>query len=83
MTLRMENLERLTLAEMEEFLTSNRHIQWSAAERESVYTLIEQVLKLQQYRRLSKGQKGIVKRFLAKVTGLEPGSTDAPGYNAG
>src|SRR5258707_6396881 len=70
MTLRMENLEQLTLAEMEGFLTSNRHIQWSAAERESVYTLIEQVLKLQQYRRLSKGQKGIVKRFLAKVTGL-------------
>src|SRR5258708_33873711 len=70
MTLRMENLEQLTLAEMEGFLTSNRHVQWSAAERESVYTLIEQVLKLQQYRRLSKGQKGIVKRFLAKVTGL-------------
>jgi hypothetical protein len=70
MTLRMDNLERLTLAEMEEFLTSNRQIQWSAAERESVYTLIEQVLKVQQYRRLSKGQKGTVKRFLAKVTGL-------------
>src|SRR5258708_19803638 len=67
---RMANFEQLNLDEMEGFLTSNRHIQWSAAERESVYTLIEQVLKLQQYRRLSKGQKGIVKRFLAKVTGL-------------
>jgi len=70
MILRMDNLERLTLAEMEEFLTSHRHIGWSVPERESVYALIEQVLKAQQYRRLSKGQKGIVRRFLAKVTGL-------------
>lgn len=70
MTLRMENLERLTLAGMEEFLKTQRHIRCSIPERESAYSLIEQVLKTQQYRRLSKGQKGIVKRFLAKVTGL-------------
>ncbi len=70
MTLRMENLERLTLAEMEEFLKAHQHLRWSARERKSVYALIEQVLKGQQYRRLSKGPKGIVRRFLAKVTGL-------------
>jgi hypothetical protein len=38
--------------------------------RESVYGFIERVLKGQHYRRLSKGQKGIVRRFLAKVTAL-------------
>src|ERR1700730_4620877 len=70
MILRMDNLERLTVAEMEEFLRSNPHIGWSVPERESVYGLIEQVLQAQQYRRLSKGQKGIVRRFLAKVTDL-------------
>src|SRR6267154_2528562 len=70
MTLRMDNLERLSLAEMEQFLTNNQHVRWSAAEREAVYALIERILKAQQYRRLSKGQKGIVRRFLAKVTGL-------------
>jgi hypothetical protein len=70
MTIRMKNLERLTLAEMKEFVTTNRHVGWSAVERESVYGLIERVLKAQQYRRLSKGQKGIVRSFLAKVTGI-------------
>ena len=70
MTIRMQNLERLTLAEMKEFVTTNRHVGWSAVERESVYGLIERVLKAQQYRRLSKGQKGTVRSFLCKVTAV-------------
>jgi hypothetical protein len=70
MTIRMNNLEQLTLAEMEEFVTNNRHVSWSAIKAESVYEFIELVLKAQQYRRLSKGQKSTVKKFLAKVTGL-------------
>ncbi|HEY7616992.1 MAG TPA: hypothetical protein VH744_09330 [Terriglobales bacterium] len=64
----MKNLERLTLAEMKEFVTTHRHVGWSVPERASVYGLIERVLKAQQYGRLSKGQKGIVRRFLTKVT---------------
>lgn len=36
----------------------------------AVYGLIERVLKPHQYRRLKKGQKGIVRSFLAKVTAL-------------
>src|SRR5664279_2214404 len=70
MTIRMENLERLTLAEMKEFVRNNREVAWSAPERDSAYGLIERVLKAQTYRRLSKGQKGIVRGFLGKVTGL-------------
>lgn len=70
MTIRMSNLEQLTLSEMEEFVTSSRHVTWAAVEPESVYRLIERVLKAQQYRRLSKGDRGIVKRFLAKITAL-------------
>jgi hypothetical protein len=70
MTIRMNNLERLALAEMEEFLTSNRHVKWATTEKESVYPFIERVLKAQQYLRLSKGRKGTVRKFLAKVTGL-------------
>jgi hypothetical protein len=70
MTIRMKNLERLTLVEMKEFVAANRQVACSAEERESAYGLIERVLKGQQYRRLSKGQKGIVRRFLGKVTGI-------------
>jgi hypothetical protein len=70
MTIRMTNLERLALAEMAEFVTTSRHVSWSAVGPDSVYGVIERVLKAQQYRRLSKGQRGIVKRFLAKITGM-------------
>ncbi len=70
MTIRMKNLERLTLAEMQKFVTANRHVGWSAVGSDAVYGLIERVLKAHQYRRLSKGQKGIVRKFLAKVTVL-------------
>ncbi len=66
----MENLERLTLAEMEAFLETHESIVWTVAERESVYKLIEQVLKAQEYGKLSKRKKGIVRGFLGKVTEL-------------
>jgi hypothetical protein len=66
----MENLERLTLAEMEEFVRTHRHMSWSVGEKEAVYGLIEHVLHAHQYRKLSKGQKGVIRRFLAKVTGM-------------
>src|SRR5579883_1186822 len=70
MTIRMKNLDQLTLVEMKEFISTNRHVGWSAVERGAVYGLVERVLQGQQYRKLSKGQKGIVRRFLAKVTAV-------------
>jgi len=64
----MENLDRLTLAEMEEFVENNQHVNCAIAGQEASYGFIERVLKAQQHRRLSKGRKGIVKRYLAKIT---------------
>ncbi len=37
MTIRMKNLEQLTLVEMKEFISTNRHVGWSAVERGAVY----------------------------------------------
>jgi len=38
--------------------------------RAAAYSFLGTVLRTQHYRRLSKGQRGIVRRFLGKVTGL-------------
>lgn len=65
----MQNLENLSLAEMIEFVEGNRAVRFSVGDKDAVYRFIESVLKAQCYRRLSKGQRGIVRRFLAKVTG--------------
>ena len=70
MNITMQNLERLSLAEMQEFVAGNRKVRLSAETREETYWLVEATLQSQQYRKLAKGQKGIVRRFLVKVTGL-------------
>jgi hypothetical protein len=55
---------------MQEFVEGNRKVRLSTEAREETYGLVEATLHSQQYRNLSKGQKGIVRRFLVKVTGL-------------
>lgn len=69
MTFRMENLEKLTLIEMEEFVKSHRGVKINATGGDA-YVLIERVLRAQSYRRLKKSAKGTVRRYLARVTGL-------------
>ena len=66
----MENLEKLTLVEMEEFVANNKQVKCTAVEKDAVYGFIERMLRVQQYRQLSKGKKGVVRRFLSKITGI-------------
>jgi len=70
MNITMQNLERMSLAEMKEFVQANRRVCFATQAREETYGFIEVTLKGQQYRKLNKGQKGVVRRFLVKVTGL-------------
>jgi hypothetical protein len=68
MTIRMENLESLTLAEMERFVKNSRSVKFEAGDVASRYALIEQVLTAQRYGKLKRRARGIVRRFLSKVT---------------
>jgi hypothetical protein len=70
MNITMQSIERLTLEQIREFVEGSRSIGFSAPKGEAVYEFIERVLKSQQYRRIDRGQKGIVRRFLVKMTGL-------------
>ena len=70
MNITMQNIERLTIDQIREFVEGSRSIGFSAPKREAIYEFIERVLKSQQYRRINRGQKGIERRFLAKMTGL-------------
>jgi len=70
MTIHMKNLERLSLAEMEEFVQGSRKLTLSLEGQTAIYGFIEALLKAQQYRRLSRGQRGVVRGFLTKVSGL-------------
>jgi hypothetical protein len=68
MNIRMKNLEGLTLDEMEQFVQTNRKVTFEAGEREARYRFVERVLHGHSYRKLSRSERGTVRRFLAKVT---------------
>jgi hypothetical protein len=68
MNIRMKNLEGLTLDEMEQFVKTNRKVTFEAGEREARYRFMERVLHGHSYRKLSRSERGTVRRFLAKVT---------------
>jgi transposase InsO family protein len=75
MTIRMQELEGMTLEEMEEFVESNRKLRFEAADRQALYGLVERILKNQRYGKLRKGERGMVRRFLLRVSGLSRAQT--------
>jgi hypothetical protein len=68
MIIRMKNLEQLTLDEMEQFIDSNQRLKIDPAERETRYQFVERVLKAHGYGKLNKRRRGILRRFLVRVT---------------
>jgi hypothetical protein len=64
----MKNLDQLSLNEMEELLSSSRKVIWQTEDNEAKYEWIGAVLKAQRYAKLGKRGKGVVRRFLQKVT---------------
>ena len=69
MRITMQNAHRLTLAEMERFVAASGSLTFHGAGREEIYRFVERTLQRQQYLRLSKKDKGVVRRYLAKVSG--------------
>ena len=70
MTITMQNAEQLTRTEIQEFVEGSRAVQWTAGGRQPIYDFLRRVLEVQQYQRLRKGPKGIVRRCLLRLTGL-------------
>ncbi len=70
MQVTMQHAECLTLAEMREFLVASNTLSFAGTGRKQIYGLVEGVLRAQKYLGLSKKDKGIVRRYLVKITGL-------------
>ena len=58
----MQHAQRLTREEMREFVASNGSLSFTGAGREEIYRLVERTLQAQQYLRLPKKDKGVVRR---------------------
>ena len=69
MTIQMEDPEKMSLEQMKAWVASSRAVRFSIEGREALYRLLVRVLKNQRYAELGREQRGIVRRFLAKLTG--------------
>src|SRR5713101_5481562 len=69
MPIRMQDPEQMTLEQMRTLVDSSQTVRFSIEGREAFYNLVSRVLKHHGFARLSREHKGIVRRFLVKVTG--------------
>ena len=66
----MEKAEALSPQQISDFLNGSVEIRFAGEKREEVYSWVERTLVVQQYHRQRKKQRGRIRAYLAKVTGL-------------
>jgi len=66
----MQNAESLSRDQIQEFLRSSEPIEFTSGGRDEGYLWVERVLAAQKYRELGKCERGLVRAYLRKVTGL-------------
>jgi transposase InsO family protein len=68
--IRMVRAEALSLEAMGRFVSASEEIQFEAEGRQQLYGWVEQVLIGQGYALLGKAARGLVRRYIEKMTGL-------------
>ena len=66
----MHEAERLSLDQIEAFLNASQEIRFEGENRQQVYGWVEQVLRQQQYEKQGRKARGLLRRYLEKMTGL-------------
>ena len=70
MPITMQHAEHLTPVEIEQFLDAGTTLSFAGTGRKEIYALLERTLRARRYPGLSKKDKGVVRRYLAKISGL-------------
>jgi transposase InsO family protein len=68
--IRMDDAEKLSLEGIGRFVEASEEIRFEAADREQLYGWVERVLVGQQYAAQGKAPRGLVRRYIEKMTGL-------------
>ena len=71
----MQNGEGLSQEQIQEFLRSSEPIEFAFGAREERYAWVEPVLAAQKYGELGQRQRGLVRAYVQKVTGLSAAQT--------
>jgi hypothetical protein len=70
MQVHMQNAENLSQEQIREFLEVSAGIQWKGGGRSEVYVWTEQVLVAQEFGRQGKKERGVIRAYVEKMTGL-------------
>lgn len=70
MNIQMPGADRLTIEQMGEFLQGSRPMKFLLRGRQALYGFLERVLAHQHYVRLARPERGVVRRYLQKLTGV-------------
>lgn len=71
----MQNAESLSREQIQEFLRSSEPIEFTGGGREERYGWVQGVLGAQKYGELGKIERGVVREYVRKVTGLSESQT--------
>jgi len=71
----MWNAESLSREQIREFLESSQPIEFAGCGRNEKYAWVEGVLEAQRYGELGKGERGVVRAYVEKVTGMSASQT--------
>jgi transposase len=66
----MQEMENASLDQIRTFLEGNEEIRFQGEGRGEIYAWVDGLLRQQDYRRLERAGKGLVRRYIEKMTGL-------------
>lgn len=66
----MEDTEKMSLEQIRAMLEASEEVRFQAQNREQLYDWVNRMLRQQDYERLERDGKGLVRRFVGKMTGL-------------
>ena len=75
MTISVQASERLSLEQIQAFLKGSGEVGFKGQNRDEVYGWVNQTLRVQRYEELKRSGRGIVRRYVEKMTGLSRAQT--------
>jgi hypothetical protein len=66
----MKDGERVSLEQIQAFLEASQEVRFEGQERKEVYAWITRTLRTQDFRKQGKRMRGLVRRYVEKMTGL-------------
>lgn len=66
----MQEIENPSLEQLQAFLEGSQEVHFHAEGRADIYAWVDRTLRQQQYSQLGRATKGLVRRYVTKMTGL-------------